>query len=143
MNFGKYMPERRFEAILRAFKLPQYSYRDAAWAWGGEGRKQYEKKKFDKFFEARKFTDTIRVQFQNALKPGGWITVDESMLSWLGRALKMPGWKIIKRKPHPIGLEAKTSACSVTGMMLDFEFQEGKGIMGEFEYVELYNRSTG
>ena len=137
------MPERRFEAILRAFKLPQYSYRDAAWAWGGEGRKQYEKKKFDKFFEARKFTDTIRVQFQNALKPGGWITVDESMLSWLGRALKMPGWKIIKRKPHPIGLEAKTSACSVTGMMLDFEFQEGKGIMGEFEYVELYNRSTG
>ena len=47
--------------------------------------------------------------------------IDESVLSWLGRALKLPGWKIIKRKPHPIGFEAKTTACSVTGIMIDFE----------------------
>jgi len=65
------------------------------------------------------------------------------MLSWLGRALKLPGWKVIKRKPHPIGLEAKTAACSVTGIMIDFEFQEGKDAMALFEYVELYNRSSG
>ena len=65
--------------------------------------------------------DEIRARFQAAIKPGGRNCIDESMLSWLGRALKLPGWKIIKRKPHPIGLEAKTTACSVTGIMIDFE----------------------
>ena len=89
-----------------------------------------KEKRFDKFFETRKFSDRIRVQFRNAIKPGGWITVDESMMPWLGRALKLPGWKIIKRKPHPIGLEAKTAACSVSGIMIDFELKEGKDPMG-------------
>ena len=76
------------------------------------------------------------------MKPGGWLCIDESMMSWLGRALKLPGWKVIKRKPHPIGLEAKTAACSVTGVMIDFEFQEGKDAMALFEYVGEYNKST-
>jgi len=140
LAFAKYMPERRFEAILRAFTLPQYTHDDAK--WGGEGRAFYEVKRFDKFWETRRFMDEIRERFQAAIKPGGWICIDESMLSWLGRALKLPGWKIIKRKPHPIGLEAKTAACSVTGIMIDFEFQEGTDPMGFFEYVNDYNRST-
>ena len=140
LGFGKYMPEKRFENILRVFSLPQYNYDDPE--WGGPARDNHEDKKFDPFFETRKFLDTIKKRFQECMKPGGWLTIDESMFSWLGRALKMPGWKVIKRKPHPIGLEAKTTACAVTGMLIDFEFQEGKDIMGDFEYVEEYNRST-
>ena len=55
----------------------------------------------------------------------------------------MPGWKIVKRKPHPIGLEAKTAACSITGILIDFEFQEGTEPMALYEFVDEYNRSTG
>ena len=67
---------------------------------------------------------------------------DECMFSWLGRVLKLPGWKIIKRKPHPTGLESKTTACSVTGMLIDFEFQEGKDVMKHFEFIEETNKSS-
>ena len=76
------------------------------------------------------------------MKPGGWLCIDESMFSWLGRALKLPGWKVIKRKPHPIGLESKAAACSLTGMLIDFEFQEGRDVMGRFEFVNQHNKST-
>ena len=95
LNFGQYMTEKRFENILRAFSLPQYKRGESG--WGGQGRAYYNDIKFDKFQEVRYFCDQMRKQFQDALKPGGWLCVDESMLSWLGRALKMPGWKVIKR----------------------------------------------
>ena len=139
MKFAQYMPEKRFENILRAFTLPQYKRSDPG--WGGPGRPHYEEKKFDKFQEVRFFTDKMRKQFQNALKPGGWLCIDESMFSWLGRALKLPGWKIILRKPHPIGLESKTTACAVVGVLIDFEFQEGTMPMSHFKYIDETNRS--
>ena len=139
-KFHQYMPEKRFENILRAFTLPQYQQSDPE--WGGEGREFYAIKKFDKFQEVRCFTNRMRKQIQNAMKPGGWLCIDGSMFSWLGRALKLPGWKIIKRKPHPIGLEAKTTACSVTGVLIDFEFQEGTLPMGHFQYIDSTNRSS-
>ena len=69
------------------------------------------------------------------------LCVGESMFSWLGRVLKLPGGKVLKRKPHPIGLEAKTMACSMTGMLVDFEFQEGKGAMHLFEFVDHHSIS--
>ena len=140
MKFTQYMSEHRFEFILRAFTLPQY--KQANPKWGGQGRAHYLVKKFDKFQEVRFFTDEMRKQFQNAVKPGGWLCIDESMFSWLGRALKLPGWKIIKRKPHPIGLESKTTACAVVGVLIDFEFQEGTLPMGHFEYIADTNRSS-
>ena len=140
LKFSQYMHEKRFENILRAFSLPQYKYTDEE--WGGQGREHYEYKKFDPFFETRRFFDHIRPMFQNAMKPGGWLCIDESMFSWLGRCMKLPGWKVIKRKPHPIGLEAKTTACAVTGMLIDFEFQEGIEVMGHFRFVNDYNKST-
>ena len=140
MKFNAFMPEKRFERILRAFTLPQYNKTDPG--WGGEGRDYYKEKKYDKFQEVRFFTDIMRRQFQQALKPGGWLCIDESLFSWLGRALKLPGWKVIKRKPHPIGLEAKTTACAVVGVLIDFEFQEGTKPMAFFEYINRTNRSS-
>ena len=129
------MPEKRFESILRAFTMPSYQYSEAG--WGGPARALYEAKKFDPFWETRKFADVIRKQFQDAIRPGGWICIDESMFSWLGRALKLPGWKVVKRKPHPFGLEAKTTACSVTSMLIDYEFQELFAYVGVAECVAI------
>ena len=138
MKFQRYRSEKRSENILRAFTLPQYKKEDPE--WGGEGREFYREQKYDKFQEVRKFTDTMRKQFQK--RESSQKRIDESMFAWLGRALKMPGWKIIKRKPHPIGLEAKTTACAVVGVLIDFEFQEGIKPMGQFEFIGRTNRSS-
>ena len=140
LRFGQYMPEWRFENVLRVFTLPTYTRDDRG--WGGPARELYEEKRFDPFWETRRFIDVMRKQFQDAIKPGGWTAIDESMFSWLGRDLKMAGWKVVKRKPHPIGLEAKTTACSRTGVLIDFEFQEGEAPMCYFEYVGPHNKST-
>jgi hypothetical protein len=56
------------------------------------------------------------------------------MFAWLGRAVKMPGWKATKRKPHP--------ARAVVGVLMDFEFQDGTKPMGHFEFIERTNRSS-
>ena len=69
LEFRRYTSEERLETILRAFTLPQHTKEDPE--WGDEGREFYEDRKCDKFQEARKFTGTMRVQFQNAMKPGG------------------------------------------------------------------------
>ena len=140
LQFQRYMSEKRFENILRAFTLPKYTTDEAG--WGGPGRAHYKEKNFDKFWEVRKFTDLMKERFENAIKPGGWLCVDECMFSWLGRALDMPGWKVIKRKPHPFGLEAKATACTVTGILISWKFQEGKDPMGHFGYIEATNKSS-
>jgi hypothetical protein len=127
LKFGQCTPEKTFENALRAFTLPMHKCTDEE--WGGPGREEHEEEKFNPFFATRKFSDQTRERFQNAIKPCGWLCMDGSMFSWLGRALKSPGWKVIKRKPHPIGLESKTTACSVTGALIDFEFQEGEKTM--------------
>jgi hypothetical protein len=67
---------------------------------------------------------------------------DESMVAWLGLSILMPGWKVIKRKPHPFGLEFKTVCCGVTGVMINFEPQEGKDIMKWHDYVKGVNKSS-
>ena len=36
----------------------------------------------------------------------------------------------------------KVMACALTGMIINFEFQEGKDPMGYFEYIDDFNRST-
>jgi hypothetical protein len=99
LDFGKYgMTERRFENILRAFALPMYGMDEEG--WGGPAKAVYRAKNQDRFFQTRKFTDEIKAAFKKAIDPGGWLCVDESVFSWLGRAWKFPGWKCIKRKPH-------------------------------------------
>jgi hypothetical protein len=54
--------------------------------------------------------------------------LDESMSSIKPRTTKtgnLPHLSFIDRKPHPLGTEFKDLACSVTGIMLFLEIQEG------------------
>ena len=55
LKFHRYIPEKRFECILRAFSLSQYKREDEG--WGGPAREHYDTKRFDPFWETRKFTD--------------------------------------------------------------------------------------
>jgi hypothetical protein len=63
-----------------------------------------KKMKHDKMAGRRKFLDLLQDRWSEAITPGGWLVIDESMVAWLGVLIKMPGWKAIKRKPHPFGL---------------------------------------
>jgi hypothetical protein len=47
-----------------------------------------------------------------------------------------------KRKPHPFGLEFKTVCCSVAGIMINFEAQEGKDLMQYADFVKEVNKSS-
>jgi hypothetical protein len=81
-KFTQHVTEHRFENTLRCFTLPQYKQSDSG--WGGQGRAHHLIKKFDKFQEVRFFTDKMRQQFRDALKPGGWLCIDESMFFVVG-----------------------------------------------------------
>jgi len=136
-GFGKYMAEKRFDAIMTAFALPKYQKNHDGWG-GHMGKKM----KHDKMAGCRKFLDLLQDRWSEAITPGGWLVIDESMVAWLGVLIKMPGWKVIKRKPHPFGLEFKTVCCCVTGIMINFEAQEGKDIMKHARHIKLLNKST-
>ena len=137
LGFGKWMSEKRFEQIMSAFSLPTYRRNDGKWGGPAKG-----KIKFDRMHLVRCFLDLLAVAWQKAIAPGGRFVLDESMVAWLGIVLKMPGWKVIKRKPHPFGLEFKTVCCSVTGIMVNFEAQEGKDIMQYGKFVKEVNKSS-
>jgi hypothetical protein len=62
-----------------------------------------KKMKHDKMAGCRKFLDLLQDRWSEAITPGVWVVIDESMVAWLGVLIKMPGWKVIKRKPHPFG----------------------------------------
>ena len=137
LHFGKYMTESRFEQIQRAFCLPFYKKSNPKWG-GAAGKKM----KYDRFLHCRCYLDQLKVAWIKAMEPGGWLCLDESMVAWLGLALLMPGWKVIKRKPHPFGLEFKTVCCGTTGIMINFEPQEGKDVMVHHPFVKEVNKSS-
>ena len=60
----------------------------------------------DPFYETRHMWECCRRRFKECVTPGWLLTLDESMLKWLGR--HMPGLMVVKRKPTPIGLEIHT-----------------------------------
>ena len=137
MGFRKYMSENRFEQILRAFALPTWQRNHEKWG-GAAGNKM----KHDRFLHCRRYLDDVKAAWIKAITPGGWLCLDESMTAWLGLTILMPGWKVIKRKPHPFGLEFKTVCCAVTGVMINMEPQEGKDIMKWHPYVKEVNKSS-
>jgi hypothetical protein len=53
----------------------------------------------DPFHHVRAYVEGINEHFQNLWVPGPHLTIDESMVAWMGRG--MPGWIFIKRKPKP------------------------------------------
>jgi hypothetical protein len=95
---------RADEQIQRAFCLSFYKKSNPK-QWGGAARK---KMKFDRLLHCRCYLAQLKAAWIKAIEPGGWLCLDKSMVTWLGLALMMPGWKVIKRKPHPFGLEFKT-----------------------------------
>jgi hypothetical protein len=62
----------------------------------------------DKLYQIRAFLDAYNKILKEAIIPGKYLCVDESMNQWLGHG--MPNLMKIPRKPHPIGQEWWTVA---------------------------------
>ena len=70
------------------------------------------------------FVAAINETFQNAITPGTYLTLDESMIKSFHRNLK--GKIKVIRKPRPIANEIKNMADAVTKIVMNMELYEGK-----------------
>ncbi len=121
VDFSKFMSYSHFEHHLAHLRF-------------GEGDE-----KADPWVRVRGFLNAINERRRQVLEPGTFVTVDESMVGWLGKGSwenGMPHVTKIIRKPTPVGAEVKNLACGDTGIMLFAELQEGKERMANKKYVD-------
>ena len=115
LDFGKVMTCRRFETILKYLQLSN-----------SDNKNQ----------QILDFVAAINETFQNAITPGTYLTLDESMIKSFHRNLK--GQIKIIRKPHLVGNEIKNMADAVTKIVMNMELYEGKEYMKEKDHVKEY-----
>jgi hypothetical protein len=77
----------------------------------------------------RGFLEACCERWQAAFDPSWLLTVDESMIYWVGCG--SAHLTFMKRKPTPIGICMRTLACGITGVLLNCELCESKEAMGE------------
>lgn len=120
---------RWFENMLACFELPKGDVPDT-----------------DPFYQTRYMWECCREHFVACVTPSWLLTLDESMVKWVGRG--MPGQMVVPRKPTPMGLEIHTLCCSISGILVNFEVYEGKEAMEQKEFVNamtdvgVINKST-
>ena len=98
------MGYHRFEDILRALVFSDSD---------GDDDQEQGREEADKWSLVRRFVDSCNTTWQEALRPGYKITVDESMFAWYGKGDRpggLPRVIKIKRKPKGVGCEAKIIA---------------------------------
>ena len=114
------MGYHRFEDILRALVFSDSD---------GDDDQEQGREEADTWSFVRRFVDSCNTTWQEALRPGYKITVDESMFAWYGKGDRpggLPRVIKIKRKPKGVGCEAKTIADALSGIMIGIELKEGK-----------------
>jgi hypothetical protein len=110
--------EKRFDNIMTAFVLPSYQLPEEP-RWMGRSYGQEDEAWQEQMAGCMKFLDLLTEgqvswgRWQQAISPGGWLVIDESMAAWLGVLIKMPGRKVIKRKPPPHPLALSSRLCAV------------------------------
>lgn len=87
-----------FEAMHACFVLPQYPRSET-----------------DPFRLTRRWWDSLRQSFHDAVTCSWLMVLDESMVRWMGCG--MPGLMVILRKPTPVGLELHTLCCALCGVL--------------------------
>ena len=74
------------------------------------------------------------------------VVLDESMSTWRPRTTKtggLPHLTYQQRKPEPLGTEFKTTACGITGCLLNLEIMRGKIQMKKQTFNDSYGHCTG
>jgi len=91
----------------------------------------------DSLYQIRGYLDAFNANLADALSPGRYLCVDESMNQWLGHG--MPNLKKIPRKPHPVGQEFKTVADAKTCCIIRLDLT-GDSVVKEFD--DQYSMKT-
>ncbi|KAL1931894.1 hypothetical protein VTP01DRAFT_8950 [Rhizomucor pusillus] len=117
IDFRQYMNRQRFDFIMQM----HIYYRPGA-ARGEE----------KPFYQFRDFVKTYNDNFADALTPGRYLCVDESMCQWLGK--RMPFLKKVVRKPHPVDQEYKTLADAATNCIIRVDVN-GDTVPQEFDDI--------
>ena len=91
------------------------------------------RKQDDALYQVRNFIAVYNTNLEEALNPGQFLFVDESMNQWLGK--DAPFIKKIPRKPHPVGQEFKIVADAETSIILRLDLS---GENKEREYDDIY-----
>ena len=86
------------------------------------------------------FVPAVNDQFQKALAPESYITLDESMSKSFHR--KVRGKVKIIRKPRPVGNEVKNLADAASHIVLKLELCKGKEPMSTKEFVKPFGATT-
>ena len=84
----------------------------------------------DEYYQIRGFVCAFNHRRATLITPGERLLIDECMLWWLGKDGKwtivgMPHVTKIIRKPRGIGMEMKSLADGITGILLQLEIMEG------------------
>lgn len=79
-------------------------------------------------------------KWREAWSPGTYLTVDESMLAWVGTGDVHLTY--LPRKPTPLGIMMKTVVDSDSGIILGGELCEAAGTMDDFEYQKEWGASV-
>ena len=123
-DLGRYgMSCNRYREIERAFTLPSDNTVPLS----------------DVFRPVRWLVTEWNNNMFHAFKPGSILTVDESMGRWLGKG--MPGLMIVPRKPTPVGREAHTTACAISGVIIFYEPYEGKQLMKDKDFCRTAGKN--
>ena len=94
----------------------------------------------DKDQQVLDFLESVNKAFQNAVRPGDYLCLDESMVKAFHKNLK--GKMKIIRKPRPIGNEFKTLCDARSKIVLFAEQYKGKEFMASKEYVDELGATT-
>lgn len=127
-NLGRYMSRGRYERLLHC--LCVFLDKDAI-----------EDKDLQRYWDSMDgLTDALCKKFQEALTPGRDLTLDESMIKSYHQDL--PGKIKIRRKPRPVGNEVYDLCDAETLIVLVLEFNKGKHINPDKEFVKELGATT-
>lgn len=93
------------------------------------------------FDKVKGWLEAILQNFRAKFRAGLQLTVDETMVFWVGIAEGK--LMFIPRKPTPLGFMLKTIVDTATGVLLNAEIVEGAEVDANKEYNEQYGKSTG
>ena len=119
LDFRKIMDLRRFKDFLNVWQLSDSDEMDQ---------------------QVLNFIEAVNANLQRAVRTGGVLCVDESMIKAYHRGLNEK-MKII-RKPHPIGNELEIVSDAATNTVLHMELHQPKEDMAQKEYVKEYGATT-
>jgi len=94
--------------------------------------------KYDPLFKIREVISAFSVQLRKSYTAGGRVTIDESMIKYMGRAASFVMYTPLKPIKH--GIKVFCLCCSYSAMLLSFVIYVGKDYVEEKSTKEVVDK---